>query len=403
MSMTLPLIDLILAHGWVPLSMLSTSEHDKTFARLSASISKYKNLSLEEMNRGIAETVKGYGEYVPTSQSAFNAVGSTLLSAFDDTYSKTKTVSDVCHLELTYALGHSYADRFYILAVEADVRHCLLWLIDQERLLRSDDDMKQVVRETLSVITGYCRMTHSSSEINKPVFGFVLRKLTALYFEIVYTYLEEHRDWREYIESLYSDLLPLTFFEFTSIYWETMPTEEDEASWESFEQTERTPVIAKRPVTMVPTGAEAEENEVVTKYDHFVEVVQTYKFFECPAVACLNETQRGKLVRSIVNHKDNYGAYAIAMLCELEYDKWMEENFVKANPYSKRGITKTMIIAHWKDALSLNNDRAVAGNYNVLRNPSSKEDRTVYKASEYTMKVHQDYIAIREYLNSAAL
>ena len=113
------------------------------------------------------------------------------------------------------------------------------------------------------------------------------------------------------------------------------------------------------------------------------------------AVACLNEIQRGQLVRLIVNHKDNYGAYAIAMLCELEYDKWMVENFVKDNPYSKRGLTKTAIHEHWKDALSLNSLRAVIGNYNVLRNPSSKEDRTVYKASEYTMKVHQDYIAIR--------
>ena len=138
---------------------------------------------------------------------------------------------------------------------------------------------------------------------------------------------------------------------------------------------------------MVPTGAEAEENEVVTKYDHFVEVVKTYKFFECPAVACLNEIQRGQLVRSIVNRKDNYGAYAIAMLCELNYDKWMMDNFAKANPYTKRGLTKTTIHAHWKDALSL-----TSGNYNVLRNPRSKEDRTIYKASEYTMRVHEDYI-----------
>ena len=86
------------------------------------------------------------------------------------------------------------------------------------------------------------------------------------------------------------------------------------------------------------------------------------------------------------------------MLCELEYDKWMEEIFAKANPYTKRGLTKTAIHKHWKDALSLTSLRAVAGNYNVLRNPSSKEDRTVYKASEYTMKAHEDYIAIREQL-----
>ena len=375
--------------------MQSTSEHDKTFARLSASISKYKNLSLEEMDRGIVETIKGYGEYVPTSHFAYNAMGNTLLSAFDDTYSETKIVSEVCHLELAYALGHSYAERFYILAVEADVRHCLLWLIEQERLLRSNDDMKQVVRETLNDITGYCRMTRSSSEINKPVFGFVLRKLTALYFEIVYTYLEEHKDWREYIENLYSDLLPLTFFEFTSIYWETMPTEEDEASWDRFEQIERPPVKAKKPVKMVPTGAEAEANETITKYEHFVKVVQTYKFFECPAVACLNETQRGQLVRSIVNRRDNYGAYAIAMLCELNYDKWMMDNFAKANPYNKRGLTKTAIHNHWKDALSLTSLRAVTGNYNVIRNPNGKEDRTIYKASEYTIRVHEDYMSIK--------
>lgn len=143
----------------------------------------------------------------------------------------------------------------------------------------------------------------------------------------------------------------------------------------------------------IPTGAEAEENDIISKYDHFVEVVKTYKFLECPAVACLNKTQRGQLVRKIVNRYDNYGAYAIAMLCELEYDKWMMDNYAKAYPKLK-SLTKKAIQEHWKDALSMTNLRAVAGNYNVIRNPNGNEDRSVYKASEYTKIVHDDYMSI---------
>lgn len=145
----------------------------------------------------------------------------------------------------------------------------------------------------------------------------------------------------------------------------------------------------------IPTGAEAEENELIVKYNHFVEAVKTYNFLGCPAVACLNKTQRGQLVRKIVNRYDNYGAYAIAILCELEYDKWMMDNFAKNNPYSKKGLTKTEIFDHWKDALSLTSNRAVAGNYNIIRNPDSKEDKTIYKSYEYTRVAHEDYMAIK--------
>lgn len=145
----------------------------------------------------------------------------------------------------------------------------------------------------------------------------------------------------------------------------------------------------------IPSGAEAEEDYIIFKYDHFVEAVKTYKFSECPAVACLNEKQRGQLVRKIVNRHDNYGAYAIAMLCELNYDKWMMDNFAKDYPTSNRGLTKTAIFRHWKDALSLTNQRAIAGNYNVIRNPNGTEDKTIYKASEYTIVVHEDYMAIK--------
>ena len=148
----------------------------------------------------------------------------------------------------------------------------------------------------------------------------------------------------------------------------------------------------------IPSGTEAEEDYIIIKYNHFVEAVKKYKFIECPKVACLNEKQRGQLVRRIVNRHDNYGAYAIAMLCELDYDKWMMDNFAKDYPTSKRGLTKTAIFEHWKDALSLTNQRAIAGNYNVIRNPNGREDKTIYKASEHTIIVHNDYMDIKNSL-----
>ncbi len=144
----------------------------------------------------------------------------------------------------------------------------------------------------------------------------------------------------------------------------------------------------------IPTGAQAEENEIVNKYDHFVKTVEAYRFLECPAVACLDEAQRGQLVRKIVSRSDKNGAYAIAMLCELNYDNWMMENYAKANPHCRK-MTKKAIFSHWADALSLTNARAVAGNYNVIRNTNSSEDRDKYKASEYTLAVHNDYLAIK--------
>jgi len=73
----------------------------------------------------------------------------------------------------------------------------------------------------------------------------------------------------------------------------------------------------------------------------------------------------------------------------------MMDNFAKDYPTSKRGLTKSAIFEHWKDAISLTNKRAIAGNYNVIRNPNGREDKTIYKASEYTIIVHNDYMDIK--------
>lgn len=398
MANVLPIVDLVMAGGWNPDLLLSQPNHDKTFAQLSEKLKRCVGLDYRQIESVYVDVFDGYADYeVETELHDHSVNARNILLAFDSPYSKTKSASDQTRLGLDILVGSSYSEQFYDTAVKVNIRHCLSWMVAEESRLKSDDDMKQVVREVMSIIVGYCRMAQTPSEQSKVFYVNVLRRLTTLYFEIVETYLREHADWREYVEKFYSEQLPLSFMEFTSAYWPEMPSEKDEEAWDNFVQTTSKPVVAKQPKKVAPTAEEAIENEIVDKYNHFKEKVLTFKFFDSPKVVCLNQEQRGKLIRLIVNRGDNYGAYAVAMLCFLEYDKWMKDNIAKNNPYSKKVITKSEIHKHWLDALSLNNERAIKGNYNVIRVKDSKEDKGIYKSHEYIRQVEEDY---NEILNS---
>lgn len=145
----------------------------------------------------------------------------------------------------------------------------------------------------------------------------------------------------------------------------------------------------------IPSGLDVVQLEIINKVDHFNEVVKVYSFYECPKVKCLNKKQRSLLVDKIVNRKDALGAYAIAMLCFLEYDKWIQEQFAKANPHSKP-ISKEDIFKHITDALSLTSKRDIKGNYNIIRVENSTEDREKYKSWSFEKQVQEDYEAIKK-------
>jgi len=397
MNNVLPIIQQILAGGWNPDLLQSQSDHDKWFAKMETQLRRYCFSDFSEIDTAYADLLSDCVEYETTKGTRQSSTAiMDFMSSFASPYRKTRTVSDYPRLVLPAVVGRKYADRFYDIAVYIDIRHCLLWLNREESRLKSDDDMKQVVREVLTLISNYCRLTHTASETSKVIFENVQKKLTCLYFEIVNTFVREHADWGEYLEKYYGEQLPLSFWEFTSAYWEELPTEEDEAAWDEFENTlVTTNLVVQQPEKLAPTAEEAIENDIIDKYNHFVNAVTIYKFFDCPKVSCLTETQRGKLIRNIVNRSDNYGAYAVAMLCHLEYDKWMMDNFAKDNPHS-RAMTKGTIHKHWLDALSLQNIRAVSGNYNVIRVADSKDDKNMYKSHEYTLQVQEDYDAIKD-------
>lgn len=148
----------------------------------------------------------------------------------------------------------------------------------------------------------------------------------------------------------------------------------------------------------LPTADEAEKSMIKDKYNHFVEVTKQYNFTDCPAVKCLIKDYQGKLIWKIVEKRDAYGAYAVAMLCEIGYDDWMRE-IVKNVPGTKK-ITITVIIQHWAKALGLS-ERNVAGNYYVIRKKDSTQDKNLYTSHTQTINVHEDYTELKKRSDAA--
>ena len=393
-----------LIHGQMrPPLALSSKERKGMFPKLKVRMGQLLNSSdLEEIDKWYMDSLPQFTNLLIEDEDS-NVTSDALLKLLEDNdgaYTPTKVFGDFPIMAIEINVPNCFAELFYDVALRLETIRTLLWLQDEEKRLRNDESMLQVVR---NIMTRLNEFSHEcvlrQVNIDDKCSEIIKLRIMQLYFAIEHTYCKRE-EWQNYLEDVCH--LPLNLDEYCYQLWEGTPEESWREAYDNLasikaeiEVPNHPQLIEGQKETIVPTGAEAEENEVITKYDHFVEVVKTYKFFNCPAVACLNEKQKGQLVRSIVNRRDNYGAYAVAMLCELNYDNWMMENFAKANPYSKRGLTKTAIQKHWLDALSLTNLRAVAGNYNVIRNPNGKEDRTIYKASEYTMRVHEDYLAIK--------
>lgn len=382
---------------------LSSKERKGMFPKLKVRMEQLLHDSdLEEIDKWYVDSLPQFTTLLIEDEDN-NVTSDALLKLLEDNdgaYTPTKVSGDFPIMAIEINVPNSFAELFYDVALRLETIRTLLWLKDEEERLRNDESMLQVVRNTMTRLNEFSReCVLRQVNTDDKCSEIIKLRIMQLYFAIEHTYCKRE-EWRNYLEEVCH--LPLNLDEYCYLLWEGTPEE----SWrEAYDKLANIYSKLEGPDTQslpkeqedsdVPTGKEAEENEVITKYDHFVEVVKIYKFFDCPAVACLNKEQRGQLVRSIVNRRDNYGAYAVAMLCELEYDKWMMDNFAKANPYAKRGLTKTAIQKHWLDALSLTNLRAIAGNYNVIRNPNGKEDRTIYKASEYTRRVQEDYAAIK--------
>lgn len=393
-----------LIHGQMrPPLALSSKERKGMFPKLKVRMEQLLNSSdLEEIDKWYMDSLPQFTNFLIEDEDN-NVTSDALLKLLEDNdgaYTPTKVSGDFPIMAFEINVPNSFAELFYDVALRLETIRTLLWLQDEEKRLRNDESMLQVVRNTITRLNEFSHeCVLRQVNIDDKCSEIIKLRIMQLYFAIEYTYCKRE-EWRNYLEEVCH--LPLTLDEYCYQLWEGTPEESWREAYDNLasikaeiEVPNSSQLIEGQKEMIVPTGAEAEEDEVITKYDHFVEVVQTYKFFDCPAVICLNKEQRGRLVRSIVNRRDNYGAYAVAMLCELNYDNWMMENFAKANPYSKRGLTKIAIQKHWLDALSLTNLRAVAGNYNVIRNPNGKEDKTIYKASEYTIRVHEDYLAIK--------
>ena len=392
MNRQLPLIDLLAVRGWTPEAMATQKDPDRLFARKTEQLKRSVAKPFEEMEKDYTQLLRDEYHYRPWSKDSLMSAEAVSLLSCNVPYEITKNVNDTPQLLLPYQLERSYANRFYEMAVIVDVIHCLKGLNLKNQLYVFDLGMKQEVRATLMSIAYYCRQIKS---FPSQIYEMMRRQLTALYFEIVHTYVHAHPVWRTYLSDHYAEQLPLEWWEFTASYWPVMPTEQDEEAWERFEQLEPTPTVMPEgggaSADSVLSADETEHALIKNKYTHFVETVTPFQFFDMPKLRCLTKHQCGLLIWEITKHADRTGAYAVAMLVFLGYDTWMKEQYTKLG-----NMRQVEIIKHWCDALLLKNSRAVFANYRLVKNSDCKEDTEKYKSREYVLRVEEDYNRIKE-------
>lgn len=126
-----------------------------------------------------------------------------------------------------------------------------------------------------------------------------------------------------------------------------------------------------------------ESEPVITLESEFREIVAPFSFTEIPMVKELSERNQRRLIQKITGEGVPYG---VAMLIHLEYDTYLKQTY---------GYKKTDIAKHWAKCLK-SNERTIRGNYNIVTNPDSTEDSSVYTACNHVNSVKAYYKSLLE-------
>ena len=118
-----------------------------------------------------------------------------------------------------------------------------------------------------------------------------------------------------------------------------------------------------------------------TKYTTFINEVAKYRFEELDMVKVLNDRQRNELIKLIVEKQI---AYSVPMLKHIGYFDYLKNTY---------GLTKTYTFKHIAKAIG-SNERAIKGNFNVLK-PDSQEDPYTYNSADFVEEVIADYKKIK--------
>ena len=149
----LPLLTCLI-HGQMrsPLA-LSSKERKGMFPKLKVQMERLLHYSdLEEIDKWYMDSLPQF-TIIQTENEDNNVNSDALLKLLDNNdgaYTPTKVSSDFPIMAIEINIPNSFAELFYDAALRLETIRTLLWLKDEEKRLRNDESMLQVVRNTMT-------------------------------------------------------------------------------------------------------------------------------------------------------------------------------------------------------------------------------------------------------------
>lgn len=284
---------------------------------------------------------------------------------FPDHYTQISEDAIYKHLALPIPEPTSPKEKFYKLIAEAEIYRIKIAVIDFAIKKRSDIDTRSTIKETLKQILSYAKNIKADDDVI----------LTTLQTQLVCSYME--------LASLGSTIMSENedFLSFEDLMFEVFqhyPKENETSVYQTFVDTLKTnDSIFSTAKPELPSSEEYEKEKIKTNYDVFVENVKDYQFEELEKVKCLNNKQKIKLIRLIVERPVDY---SVVMLKHIGYFDQLK---------NKYNLNKESSFKHIGKALQ-KSPRIIKGNFNIL-NPKSNEDPSVYNSQSFTQQVKNDY------------
>lgn len=267
-------------------------------------------------------------------------------------------------LELPLPEPTSPKEGFYQSIVNAEILRIKLAIVDYSVEQQSDIDTIYEIKSTLTSIVKHIKYIDNDCDV---IFSTLRTQLISFYVELSHmasSLLEQNKDYYPFKNLMYE-------------IFGRYPNKEEMEIYHKFLKSTQNETIDNKVSTIPTTGKEFVDDIIKTKYETFIDAVNTYHFDELNMVKSFNKAKKVKLINLIITNNVNY---AVPMLVHIGYYDKLKNEY---------GMSNVNIFKHWSKALG-KSERDIKGNYNAL-NPNSKEDRYRYNSANYVEIVQSDY------------
>lgn len=306
---TFPLLTSLIHGQMRPPLALSSKERKGMFPKLKVRMEQLLHSSdLEEIDKWYMDSLPQFANLQVEDDEKNEACDALLkhLENYDEAYTPIKVPDDLPIMSVEITVPNGFAELFYDVALRLETIRTWLWLKDEEKRLRNDESMLQVVRKILTRLNEFShecvlRQINAVNKCNE----IIKLRIMQLYFAIEYTYCKRDES-RNYLEEVCH--LPLNLDEYCYQLWEGTPEE----SWrEAYDNLASTNAQAETPNLPQFT----DRPKLTTAADKFTKIVAPFCFEELPLVKVLNPKQQAELIELMVQD----ACYAAAMLKYLGY------------------------------------------------------------------------------------